>query len=171
MSGSTLVAAPDRGVAVVWSEDIGARILDLYAAGEPLYRIAAREGFPAVQTMYEWRERHPEWATALARARMARAERTAEDGLSIIDEPLSVDGEGRTNSADATRNNNRANYRRWLAGCLDRATYGDALKVDGKLEVAALVAFVPLGASAAQRIEMEKDAGVVGGAMPKPPTT
>jgi len=35
----------------------------------------------------------------------------------------------------------QAAYRRWLAGCLDRGTFGDALKVDADVNVRAIIAF------------------------------
>ena len=57
-----------------------------------------------------------------------------------------------------------------MAGCLDRPMWGDKVQLDGKVAVA-LVAFAPLGATAAQRIESERESGATPGLMPKPPAS
>lgn len=136
MSGSTLSLAPDPGVAVVWSEDVGRKIIEHHAAGMALYKIANLPGMPSVVTMYEWKQRHAEWATALAGARWARAERLSEEGLTKVDD---CDGDS---SSQVTKAREQAAYRRWLAGCLDRDTYGDKQQLDVKAQVAIVACFV-----------------------------
>lgn len=146
MPGSTVVAPPDPGVPIVWSEEAGQRVLALAASGVPIYKIEAFPGMPNAQTIYEWRERRPEWAAALARARAVRAERLADEGLGLID---ACDGDS---SSQVTKAREQGAYRRWLAGCLDRATYGDAVQVAATVDVRAVVAFAGL----AQRVSGEE---------------
>lgn len=53
-----------------------AEIADRLSKGEPLAVICRDEGMPGVQTVYDWRDAHPEFAVAIARAR--------EDGFDAI---------------------------------------------------------------------------------------
>lgn len=138
MPGVTYLEAPDKGVAVPWSQDVASAILAKYAAGMPLYRIAALEGFPCVVTMYAWKQERPEWSIALAHARTARAERTADEGLALID---GCDGDS---SSQVGKAREQGAYRRWLAGCLDPTTYGDKAGVQvNVLTVVNLASILP----------------------------
>lgn len=128
-----LSAPPDPGVAVVWSEEIAARIVDEVARGTPIYRLPSLPGMPSIPTIYEWKEKRPEWANTLARARASRAERLADEGLDIVD---GCDGDS---SSQVGKAREQSNYRRWLAGCLDRATYGEAVKIDATVACATVL--------------------------------
>ena len=134
----------DPGMPVVWSEDVGQRILRLIEGGMALYRVPGEPGMPSVVTIYEWRDTHPEWAVALARARRSRADRLADEGMALVDEPLDLSMDGKVASAGVSRQNNRANYRRWLAGALDPDTYADkganvTVNVGTKIELGAIL--------------------------------
>lgn len=140
MPGPCSFPSPDPGKAVVWSEDVANRVLELVAGGMPLYRVPSVEGMPSIPTLYEWRAdpERAEWAKALAHARASRADRLADEGLSIVD---SVDPDSPFGSARVSRSREQANYRRWLAGCLDRETYGErpptvAVQVNSQVAVA-----------------------------------
>lgn len=79
-------------------------------------------------------------ASLRAYARQTEARQRAAEGLAIIDAPLPSDP--KMASAEATRAKNRADFRKWLSACLDRATYGDAVTVDANVKAQVLVAFV-----------------------------
>jgi hypothetical protein len=117
--GMATLAPPEPGVSVEWSEEAAARVLAAIVAGTPIYKIPSLPGMPCVVTLYEWKEKHPEWANALARARASRADRLVDEGLGIVD---SCDGDS---SSQVGKAREQAGYRRWLAGCLDRETYGE----------------------------------------------
>ena len=136
--------SPDPGVPVVWSEEVGAKVIALVTSGVPLYRVESHPDMPNSQTLYEWRDKYPEWATALARARRSRADRLADEGMALVDEPLDLSMDGKVASAGVSRQNNRANYRRWLAGALDPDTYADkganvTVNVGTKIELGAIL--------------------------------
>lgn len=148
----------------IYTDDLAVRILDLYANGASLRTISEMDGMPGYRTIFDWRRDRESFRTALAHAREAKAESLTDDGLRLID---GCDGDS---SSQVTKAREQAAYRRWLAACLDRATYGDALKVDADVKVAALVAFAPLGSvaqvAAARAVDAEAHAG---GAVEKPP--
>lgn len=77
-----------------------------------------------------------------AHARHTEARQRVAEGLALIDAPLPSDP--KLASAEATRAKNRADFRKWLAGCLDRETYGEKVSVDGKLALAIIAAFPDL---------------------------
>ena len=133
--------SPDPGVPVVWSEEVGAKVIALVTSGVPLYRVEGHPGMPNVQTLYEWRATKPEWAVALARARASRADRLADEGLGLVD---GVDPDSSFGSARVSKAREQANYRRWLAGALDPDTYADkganvTVNVGTKIELGAIL--------------------------------
>ena len=103
-------------------------------------QIAALPGMPSERGIHRIVTENPELASLRACAREVRADGYAEQALAIIDEPLS--GNEKLASAEVTRAKNRADMRRWLAGCYWRDLYGDRSQVDVRATVATLVAFV-----------------------------
>jgi hypothetical protein len=77
---------------------------------------------PAV--IYKWVHdpRHSERGLALGRARETSAHFLVDQGMEILDAAT---------PQDASLSNNRAAYRRWLAGIFNRPVYGDARPVSG----------------------------------------
>lgn len=117
-----IAKAPDPGVAITWSEDVGQQILEHVASGKTWRQIAAMPAMPSVMTMFEWRDRHPEWANGLARARKAHADELAAHGKAILE---AVDPDSKFGSARVQKANSLANYDQWLAKSYDRDTYGE----------------------------------------------
>ena len=103
---------------VRYSEDIGKAVAAKYASGSSLRAIGATDGMPDYVTIWRWKNEHPEFATILACARAQRAEGLADEGLTIVD----ACG---TEAGEVGKAREQGNYRRWLAGCLDRDTYGE----------------------------------------------
>ena len=138
MPGTTLVPSPDPGVPVHWSPEVGQRVLDLVASGVPLYKVEGHAGMPNAWTLYEWRERHPEWAAALARARAVQADRLAYGGLEIVD---GCDG---SSSSEVSKAREQGAYRQWLSGALNPDVYGSksagvTINLGTKIELGAIL--------------------------------
>lgn len=76
-----------RGRPGLYTKAAGERICEAYAMGETLDSICRGEGV-APSTVYRWREQHPDFCTAFARARELRVE-SVEDK---IDECLLLAG-------------------------------------------------------------------------------
>lgn len=135
MSDALATVDPPKTLAprVTWSVEVGDRIAALYADGKSLRDIGQMDGMPDYVTLWRWKAEHPEFATVLAHARTAKAEVLATEGCELVDEPLDLSLDGKIASAGVTRANNRANYRKWLAGCLDRETYGERPAVEVKI--------------------------------------
>ena len=78
--------------------------------------------YPEPGTLYDWAEVHPEFKQRLARARATQAAIYAEDSVALVD---AVDPDHEYGGHRVSKAREQANGRRWLAGCLDRDTYGD----------------------------------------------
>jgi hypothetical protein len=66
------------------ADSICARISD----GEPLKALCREPGMPAWRTVYDWLEKHPEFAKAMERARELGADAIAAECLEIADTPM-----------------------------------------------------------------------------------
>lgn len=143
-SGPNAIAPRKRGgPPTLYSDDLVAKIADLYASGMSLRKIAAMDGMPGYMTLFEWRERHDAFRTALARARVAKAETLVEDAGELLD---AVDPDSGNGSARVSKAREQAAYRRWMASCLDRDTYGERSRVEVDARVQVVAAFVDLQA-------------------------
>ena len=145
MTGACVATTPYRhgqtfGRPSTYDPATAAFVVDLYAQGRSLRDIAPLVHMTHVG-LIGWRHAHPDFATALAHAREAKAEVMTEDGLALLDAVDCDVGHG-IGSARVSKASQQANYRLALARCLDPATYGDKVRVDGALAVAAVIAFV-----------------------------
>jgi len=123
---------------VTYSSELAHDIGQRYAEGASLRAIAAMPGMPDDMTLQRWQDDHEEFAGILARARRAKAEVMAREGLDLLD---AADPEHKYGSARVQKAREQAAYRRWLAGCFNRSLFGDALKVDADVNVRAIIAF------------------------------
>lgn len=113
------------GRPTTYTADLAERIATLYAEGRSWREVAAMPGMPAWATIHGWMEDHEGFRHALARARRSKADEAAHEAGRVL-EACDVDREPtKTASARVTLASARSNYLRWLAGCLDRDTYGD----------------------------------------------
>ncbi len=121
----TALAPPDPGVAVKWSEDVGQRIVDLYASGLEWDAIAALPGMPSVSTISDWKTRHESFRNAFACARTIRADAKVAEARALL---MKCDPNALPLQASSSRvslANYQASHLRWEAAALDRDTYGD----------------------------------------------
>lgn len=121
-------------------------ILAGVASGRFLRDVCQDPGMPNEDTWYGWMEQDPALSGAYARARARGAAPLVADGMKILDDCDDSD------AARVSKARERAHYRRWLAGCYDRATYGDRKGVElsgpdgGVVRVESLVDLVRLAA-------------------------
>lgn len=104
----------------------------------------APSDLPSRRTIKRWEEEQPELARSFARARKARGDAAAEEAERYLIECDPEKGDPKTASARVSLAQYRSAYYRWLAGCLDRETYGEKVSVDGKLALAIIAAFPDL---------------------------
>lgn len=128
-----------------YSEELADRICEAIATGEALYRMCEeRSDLPAERTIYQWLEKHPEFAQKYARARERQADRNADEIVTIAD-----------TEEDPQRARVRMDARKWRASKLAPKRYGDKVQQeisgpDGKpvevktddMDVARRVAFI-----------------------------
>ena len=87
--------------------------------GESMVAICADEGMPAPKTVRAWRAADAAKRTRNAQARVAQAETIADSVIDVVGQVLA----GKV-APDAARV--AIDAKKWLAGKLDRGTYGDA---------------------------------------------
>lgn len=103
-----------------FTKGLAGEICDRVANGEMLLNIVRDSHMPERSTVYLWLERHDDFSDNYARACEISAHALVESGLEILD----------GSSPDcAHMDNNRANYRKWLAGKRN-AGYGDRQAVE-----------------------------------------
>lgn len=126
----------------VYTPELADLIAQHYAQGMPIQAIAALEGMPDRATILRWKaEDRGGFATTLARAREERADALVAQGLRILDEVDPDEGNG---SARVSKAREQSGYRRWMASCLDRDTYGERARVEVDARVQVVAAFVDL---------------------------
>jgi hypothetical protein len=69
-----------------FTEAKAARILERLSKGEPLTSICRDRGMPAVRTVSHWKDEHPEFAEAFAKAREDGFDALAAECLEIADD-------------------------------------------------------------------------------------
>lgn len=118
-------------------DQFATEILNMVAAGKSSAQIATALGLSA-STIREWTSGGcgEQWLDGLARARKAAALHRVEEAAALID---AVDPEGKSGNARVSKAREQVNFRKWLAGCLDRETFGERQQLDvkGSLEVGA----------------------------------
>lgn len=101
-------------------------------------------GLPSMTTFNEWMADRPDWAAARAHARKIYAEKLAMESLQLVDEEPERKANGTIDNASVRRAEARARQRQWLAGKLDRQTYGDQVQVDmnvhGNIDISSILA-------------------------------
>ena len=70
-----------------FTPEIAQAICERIAEGKTLTEVCKMEDMPGRSTVYEWIERHPEFAEQMEAARLVGADAIADDALSIADTP------------------------------------------------------------------------------------
>ena len=110
------------------------RICELVAKGTPVHRIGRRAGFPQESTVYDWLNKHSEFAEMYARARDRAADRFASELLEIADKaPETIRGVEKARL--------RIDARKWAAAKFAPRKYGERILQEhsGQLTLAQLV--------------------------------
>ena len=112
------------------------RVAELIEAGHDYATIASMPGMPSVRSVERMVSESSDLAALRACARRVDAERYVAEGLAIVDEPLPDDP--KLASASVTRAKNRADFRAWMAKCMDRLAWGDAVQMDARVQLAVI---------------------------------
>ena len=126
-------------VPVEYQPAMGVHICERLAGGEPITHICKRPGFPDLSAIYQWVDASPEFAADLEQARRMYGATLVDQAIDIADddsgdwrEVVRKDGTIETvfNHEHATRSKLRVDIRKWVAGKMDRNTYGDSKQID-----------------------------------------
>lgn len=123
---------------------VEAAILDGLSAGVLLPDVLKAPGMPSIRTVQDWEAADDAFRTLVARARKTGAIAIAAEGQRILDE--CDDSE----SSCVQKATSRANYRKWIATCFNRETFGEKQAVElsgpdgGAVKVETLVDLVRL---------------------------
>lgn len=120
-----------------FNEKDAAEIVARLSKGEPLAHICADDWMPAVRTVSDWRDAHPEFDADFARARDLGFDAIAADTLTIADDDsrdweMIRDNEGhvtgiKVDGEHVTRSKLRIDTRLKLLAKWDPKRYGDKL--------------------------------------------
>lgn len=122
-----------------YTEEIGELVCAYIVEGLSLRRIAAMDGMPALQTMFNWMSRHPTFMERYARAKEAQMDAFAEEIVDIADDGTNdwmedKDSPGwRVNGEHIQRSRLRVDSRKWLMAKMRPKKYGDSSQVDVNL--------------------------------------
>lgn len=118
------------GRPTVQTPENAALVCELIANGFLMREVREKTGVSPV-VICEWESRDPEFANAIARARIIGTSVMVEEGASIAaEEPrtiVSEDGSERVDSGWVQHVTSRLNYLKWFAGKRDPKRYGDAV--------------------------------------------
>ena len=126
-----------------YTVELAEKICRAIAEGRPLNRVCKEEEWcPSEYTVYNWLDKHPEFAKNYARAREQQQEVFAAEVISIAD-----------TVKDAAIARNMMDARKWYAGKVAPKRWGDKIEIDARVEATgasdALLAF--LGALEAKK--------------------
>ena len=116
-------------------------VLERLQDGLGLEDIAALPGYPDRRTLYLWKRENHDVAQAVTHAREIQAAQVVAQAQGLVDADLDLRLDGRVASAGVQRTAQQVGFRRWLAGCYDRPTYGDPTKDTTQVNVTLAVAF------------------------------
>ena len=116
MVGQPIKDALCRQIAKEGGDEV---VFSRVAAGEHIRAIMADYGLSRTM-FYQWVHADPEREKAYAVARTLKAEAMVEEAQDILDDPTPI-----LTSAEAKMRADRASFRKWLAGKLDRDTFGE----------------------------------------------
>lgn len=118
--------------------EIADKICEEIATGKHLHAICAQDWAPGERTVYQWLNKHPDFAQLYAHARERQQEVFAAQVIEIADtEP------------DPQKARNRIDARKWYASKVAPRKWGDKIEIDAKVETSnapseALMAFLSI---------------------------
>lgn len=129
-----------------YTDEIGARVCEVYGSAVGTLRASfeADPSLPDLSTIYDWEQRHPQFAEQLSRARQRRAHLMALEAVEIADAGQcdTITKVGRNGEeyevADhewINRSRLRVETRLRLAKALNQRVYGDKNETSGTVEV------------------------------------
>ena len=116
------------GRPTTYTTDIAAEICSELADGKSMRTVCEQDHMPSMSTVFKWLVEHPEFSEQYAKAKEECAEAMVEDMLSIADEPASMTGDGKIDSADVAQKRLRVDTRKWIASKLKPKKYGDKVQ-------------------------------------------
>lgn len=116
---------------VVYSLDLGKRIVDFYSQGMSLQAIARKSEMPAYATLLKWSKELPEFAKMLRAVRESRA---------IHFEDSAIEAAENAQGKDADRL--KVDTYKWAAEVNDPATYGKKLAHSGEVKGSVVIQVV-----------------------------
>lgn len=154
-AGDAITVQPKKpGRTSTFTQAIADEICERISDGEPLRQICRDPHMPVWRTVYLWRAAHPEFDSAIARARVPGFDAIAEETLEIIDTfPMMADSEGgsRIDTGHVTWLKNRVEQRMKLLAKWDPSRFGDKLAIGGAADLPPVQQNVTLDAAEAYK--------------------
>lgn len=99
-----------------YNPDVAERFLERMSCGELAIELSAEDGMPSHSTVWRWKEAHPEFRDAYARARLMQAQACAE---------MAVRSGRNAKADDANAARVKMDADKWLAARLDPQNYAE----------------------------------------------
>ena len=117
-----------------YTDEVGAKIIDLLCDGETLRAICRMPGMPKWRTVYDWKRAHPDFDKAFREARKIGFDAIAEDTLEMIDtvpERTPTAFGDKIDAGHIAWQRNRVEQRLKLLAKWDPERFGDKLAIGG----------------------------------------
>ena len=112
----------NSGRKTTYTEVMARRICEDISTGRTLADVCRMAYAPSRATVHVWSKAFPDFAEAIEAARLDGADAVADEIISIADEPVK-------DAAQASRQRNRIDARRWVLSKVRPAKYGDQMKI------------------------------------------
>ncbi len=130
-----------RGRPSSYDLNVAKAICERLEKGEVLVKICEDDGMPSARTVYDWMEKHEEFSSLIARARVIGYDVIAAGTMAIADEMPPAGPDGKTDSGYVAWQKNRIWTRQQLLAKWDPKRYGELKQIEhsGKISLESLV--------------------------------
>ena len=131
--GKVTTDAKSIGRPTDYTAEIAADICERIAGGDTMTKVCGSDGMPDRSTVWRWSEKHPEFRTALARAREQQAWSWADEAVDIADgaggKATGSPGTGEA-GAKVQAEKLRVDTRKWLVAKLHPRQFGERVNLE-----------------------------------------
>jgi hypothetical protein len=146
-------------------------ILDTVSAGVGLLTWTKRRGLN-YSTVWAWLDQDERRKNAYAQSRITAADALVEEAIALLDQELPRDDAGKIDGALVNQRRAQADIRKWQAGKLRPAVYGESLRVESEGSISIIGALAEARARVGQTYSPDMPAltGVCSSAEGRSPT-
>lgn len=120
------------GKRIKYTPELANKICGLIAEGNSVLQVTKMKGMPKTSAIYDWLDKHPDFADKYARACGDRADGIFDDMLEIADhnsedQYITEEGKELTNGEAIQRSKLRVDTRKWMLARMNPRKYSERL--------------------------------------------